>query len=149
MQACECGCGQIVRGSFVHGHNSRVANAMRTTEGVTQFKISRKSKWGGRTSRAYLDRRTKLRLEIKREALTYYGHNKCACVNCGYNDIRALSIDHVNGNGNRHRKMINVEGGEIYTWLKKNDYPLGFQTLCMNCQFIKKQENAVHSRKKI
>jgi hypothetical protein len=35
-----------------------------------------------------------------------------------------------------------MSGGlEFYRWLIKNNYPEGYQTLCMNDQFIKKAEN--------
>ena len=29
----------------------------------------------------------------------------------------------------------------FYLWLKRNNFPEGFQTLCMNCQWLKKEEN--------
>lgn len=62
-----------------------------------------------------------------------------ACARCQFSDIRALSIDHINGDGAKHRKEIG--GGRIYRWLLKQDFPEGFQVLCMNCQFIKAHEN--------
>lgn len=76
---------------------------------------------------------------LKEEVLTIYGKGKCACILCGFNDIRALSIDHVNGGGCVHRENINR--CDIYTWLRMNGYPNGYQTLCMNCQWIKRTEN--------
>ncbi len=77
-------------------------------------------------------------LEVKTEVITHYGNGKCACVNCGFKDIRALSIDHINGGGNQERKRFNISGKGMYYWLKKNNLPIGYQTLCMNCQFIKR-----------
>ena len=65
---------------------------------------------------------------------------------CGYNDIRALAIDHVNGGGNKHRTQLGRRGGgEFYRWLVMNGYPEGYQVLCMCCQFIKKIENQEHT----
>jgi hypothetical protein len=82
------------------------------------------------------------RIKIKTEVLTYYGNGKCACVKCGFDDIRALSIDHINGNGSEHRKENRyVRGNHVYEWLKQNKFPDGYQTLCMNCNFIKRIEN--------
>ncbi len=78
--------------------------------------------------------------KIKIRVLTYYGSGKSACVRCGYSDIRALSIDHINGGGEKQRKAIGW-GSHIYLWLEKNKYPTGFQTLCMNCQYLKREEN--------
>ena len=78
---------------------------------------------------------------LKREVLTHYGNGKCVCVSCGYSDIRALTIDHINGGGHKERKRlgkgIDRGGVPFYRWLRKNDYPKGHQTLCMNCQLIK------------
>jgi len=71
--------------------------------------------------------------------LTHYGKDgKCVCVKCGFSDIRALSIDHVNGGGRAHIRSINAH---IYAWLIRNKFPEGFQTLCMNCQWIKRHDN--------
>lgn len=75
----------------------------------------------------------------KIEVLTYYGNGKCACVRCGFDDLRALSADHIEGGGCQHLKKIGRRN--LYVWLKENHYPEGFQTLCMNCQWIKKSEN--------
>jgi len=91
------------------------------------------------THRAYWK---EVNLLIKTEVITHYGNGKCACIRCGYDDIRALSIDHIDGNGAQHRRTIKVpSGNHFYRWLRKNNFPSGFQTLCMNCQWIKRVEN--------
>ena len=51
---------------------------------------------------------------LKIEVLAHYGNGEPKCVRCGFGDIKALSIDQNQG------------------------FPKGYQTLCMNCQFIKK-----------
>jgi hypothetical protein len=81
-------------------------------------------------------------LEIKIGVLAHYGNGKCACVKCGFDNVKALSIDHINGGGNDHRRKDNISGGlEFYRWLIRNNYPKEYQTLCMNCQYIKKVDN--------
>lgn len=70
------------------------------------------------------------------EALNAYGGP--VCCSCGYVNVLALSIDHINGGGTKHRKTIGG-GSNFYTWLKKNNYPPGYRVLCMNCQFIAKR----------
>ena len=72
------------------------------------------------------------RLRVKSKLFDILG-NKCA--RCGFSDIRALQIDHVHGGGTKHRKEI---GNQIYSWLKRNNYPKGFQILCFNCNNGKK-----------
>lgn len=78
--------------------------------------------------------------ELKIEVLTHYGYGILACVKCGFSDIRALTIDHINGGGWRHRRKLGLSGNMFYRWLKRTKYPTGYQTLCMNCQFIKSAE---------
>jgi len=72
--------------------------------------------------------------QIKKAVLVYYGQGQLHCVKCGFSDIRALSIDHIDGKGNLHKEFS-------YRWLIKNNYPEGYQTLCMNCQWIKRHTN--------
>jgi hypothetical protein len=63
---------------------------------------------------------------------------KCGVFSAVFYNIKALSIDHINGGGGKHRKESNIT--HFYNWLKKNNYPTGFQTLCLNCQFIKRYD---------
>lgn len=89
-----------------------------------------------------MTRKKNYNARIRVEVLTHYGNGKCACVKCGFDDIRALSLDHINGNGGEHRKKTGKIGGiDFYNWLRHNNLPVGYQTLCMNCQFIKIHEN--------
>ena len=72
------------------------------------------------------------RLRIRQEVLNHYGVT-CAC--CGEKTQEFLTVDHMNGGGGKHRKQI--KGGTIYSWLKRNNYPEGFQILCFNCNQAK------------
>jgi len=82
-------------------------------------------------------------LKLKLKIINHYSDNG-TCEKCGFRDWRALSIDHIAGNGAEHRKTI--PGNKLYRWLIKNNFPAGFQILCMNCQFIKRHENKEWSR---
>jgi len=82
---------------------------------------------------------TKCRKKIKDEVLRHYSPN-LTCARCGFSDLRALTIDHCNGGGNRQREQLKRRGVSFYMWLRRNKYPSGYQILCMNCQFIKKSE---------
>lgn len=68
----------------------------------------------------------------REDVLFHYG-GKCEC--CGENKKEFLSIDHINGGGNKHRKDIGHLS--ICKWLKKNNYPKGFRILCHNCNMAK------------
>lgn len=79
------------------------------------------------------------RWQAKIEVLTHYGDGRCACVKCNFSDIRALTIDHIDGGGLAHRKKIGIpaSGTAFYRYLIKQGFPDGYQTLCGNCQRIK------------
>lgn len=93
--------------------------------------------------REYMKPRSKRETaEIKRRVLTHYSRGILACVKCGFSNIDALSIDHINGNGNQHRRELGDKRGvKFYKWLIAEEFPEGYQTLCMNCQFIKARTN--------
>lgn len=76
-----------------------------------------------------LDKCSARHLNRKKQVFEAYGGFKCAC--CGETEEVFLSIDHINGGGGKHRREI---GNGLYGWLKKNNFPPGFQVLCMNCQ---------------
>ena len=74
-------------------------------------------------------RRNRQRLQrAKRETLSHYGNCLCAC--CGESEMEFLSIDHIHGGGRKHRQELGI--GSIYVWLRQQNFPNGFQVLCMN-----------------
>ena len=78
-----------------------------------------------------------LRRDLKLRVLTYYGangHLKCCWAECDVEDLDMLTLDHVGGNGNAHRKELTTS---IYAWVVRNVFPPGFQTLCGNHQMKK------------
>lgn len=80
-------------------------------------------------------------LIIKTQVLTHYGNGKLNCVKCGFSDIRALCLDHINGGGSKQRSNSFRGGYYKYYLLKTQIYPNGYQTLCMNCNYSKRITN--------
>lgn len=76
---------------------------------------------------------------VKRECFAAYGGSFCKC--CGDAHFEFLSIDHIDGGGRQHRKEIGAV--VIYQWLKKNNFPPGFQVLCMNCNCGKERNGGM------
>jgi hypothetical protein len=71
--------------------------------------------------------------------IDHYGA-RCAC--CGETNRGFLTIDHINNDGARLRK-IHGSGLSFYRWIIKSNYPDFFQVLCYNCNFGR-QRNGGH-----
>lgn len=75
--------------------------------------------------------------------LSHYSHAGIPkCVRCGFEDIRALCLDHTKNNGSEDRKKtmgknVGGSGSRFYFYLIKHGLPSGYQTLCANCNLIK------------
>ena len=77
----------------------------------------------------------KQQAKVRAEVRSHYG-NKCVC--CGEDEPAFLAIDHINGGGNAHRRKLGMPSGtQFYLWLRRNNFPEGFQILCFNCNFAK------------
>ena len=88
-------------------------------------------------------RRAEIRKAYRAEVLAAYGP-RCNC--CGEAEEAFLQIDHVNNDGNLHRKIVNPQ--ELYRWLCRNGFPVGFQVLCANCNVAKFQRGICPHRVK-
>ena len=92
-----------------------------------------KEKYQARNRRWYLNLRV--------ETLKQYSPD-LICQLCGFSDLRALTIDHIDGGGDSHRQELSKSLSRtpgpwrLYRWLRDNGYPAGYRVLCMNCQFI-------------
>lgn len=71
---------------------------------------------------------------LKIETFNAYGGVLCKC--CGETLIEFLTLDHIEGNGKEHRRQLG-NCYQLYSSLKKNGFPLGFQVLCYNCNIAK------------
>ncbi len=72
---------------------------------------------------------------IKHDAMVIYGNGKAECICCGEFRLSMLTLDHIAGGGNKHRKQHKYTF--LSGWLKAHNYPSGFQTLCSNCNLSK------------
>lgn len=69
------------------------------------------------------------------------------CCKCGFDDFRALQIDHVLGD----RKKDCITSGKTYHKRVMESFELGenrYQLLCANCNWIKKHERGEKPRRK-
>ena len=93
-----------------------------------------KSKNRPKINQAEAERTQKLKIDV----MTHYSIGKAHCLHCGETKIAFLTIDHINGRKawNHARKY---KGKVLYSWLKRNGYPPGFQVLCWNWNQIKEK----------
>lgn len=73
---------------------------------------------------------------LRDRVLEAYGA-RCLC--CGETTPEFLSIDHVNNDGEAHRRELKGYGRSIYRWLSMEGFPQDgrFQLLCHNCNMAK------------
>lgn len=85
----------------------------------------------------YAKQSRKSKAKLKNQLFKMYGHE---CVLCGFADKRALTLDHINNNGNMERKELGERG--VYYRARDNYLPNEYRILCMNCQFIERHKHA-------
>jgi hypothetical protein len=68
--------------------------------------------------------------------LNHYSNGDIKCVCCGERELAFMSLDHISGGGNKHRKEFKHTGYNLcvlHAWCKRNNYPPIFRVLCHNC----------------
>lgn len=85
---------------------------------------------------------------LRRLVIGTYSNQRSICACCGESEFDFLTIDHINGK--------RIDGGPgtypqtgypLYRWLVRNQFPQGYQVLCMNCNVSKgKHGVCVHYR---
>jgi hypothetical protein len=80
--------------------------------------------------------------KLKLEVFTHYCNGEtphCQCPGCTVTFIGFLQLDHVNGDGAKHRKDNKLFTGAamLWRWVRKQGYPADFQVLCRNCNGAK------------
>ena len=91
--------------------------------------------------------------EIKTAVMAYYSkklsNSDIPCCNCcGENQFLIfLTIDHIKGWKNynepdlsKRRGSKRLGGKDLYRYLQKNNFPTGYQVLCMNCNSAKSDD---------
>ena len=126
----------LVNNNFPHGFQVLCMNHQRikVAENHELGPVNQKKK--AISGRAWRER-------LKRTVISHYSPNLvCQWPGCECTDLRALSVDHIDGNGATHRREMNLKGGIVfYRYLVKANFPEGYQILCMNHQWVKKNMN--------
>jgi len=69
------------------------------------------------------------------------------CIRCGFDDIRALQMDHTHGR-NGEKRIGNIDARYKFVRDFPNEAKAKYQLLCANCNWIKVFENKEHRRSK-
>ena len=100
--------------------------------------------YGRNYHRANRDRRReyaqRYHFGLKTDAMRAYSTREVGCARCSEMDIDVLTLDHVHNDGAEQRRAFGrsfLGGTRLYCWLKKHNYPSGFQVLCANCNLKK------------
>jgi len=94
----------------------------------------RTTKWKKKNWDRFNEMARKRHASRKLASIQAYG-GKCKC---GIEQIEFLTIDHISDNGaeeKQERKTVN-----IHIWLKRRNYPPGYQVLCGSCNLKKEIE---------
>ncbi len=129
------------------GHAAYMREWMKTKAGK-EYRRKRLSagytkKWRKANPERYKTMKKAAELKVKTEAMIHYSNaDPPRCVCCGETEIMFLSLDHIKDDGYIQKRKDSHDGKNriagYYYWLKRNNYPAGLQTLCMNCNFGKR-----------
>lgn len=111
------------------------------TEAQRRWRQRNKKEIAGRQARRQRENPEKFRAiwtrYIQKNRAAVIAHLGGLCVRCGFSDIRALQIDHVNGDGFMDRRTRNAH--TLYKAVR-TDTQGRYQLLCANCNWIKMHE---------
>jgi hypothetical protein len=114
---------------------SKVAS-LKWIENNREKYLEKKKEWRKKQGCSYWESQNdgvkRRRIVARKKVVEYYG-GKCSC--CGEKEYDFLTIDHVNGGGTKHRKI--VSSALLPSLIIKNNYPDDYQILCYNCNCSK------------
>lgn len=130
--------------SYLRHREKRIAYVQTWYQENKEHRLRYVRKWIAENKEKHDGYRIKRRRVIRDNVFEAYG-NKCAC--CGEAEPMFLTIDHINGGGNKHRKEVlgsHLRAGfSTYEWLARNGFPKEFQCLCQNCNVGKHRNKGI------
>lgn len=69
---------------------------------------------------------------VRKDILAHYSGGTLQCACCGEGTYEFLALDHIGGWGAKQRREVG-RSHQIYSWIKRNDFPDGYRVLCHNC----------------
>ena len=117
---------------YLKTRDKRLAdNKIRYDKNIDNYREKALAAWH-RNREKYIPRVRERTLRNRMELINAYG-GMCSC--CGENEIRFLTLEHLNKDGKAHRAAVGGSTG-VYYDLRKRGYPKeGYTILCANCNF--------------
>jgi len=88
----------------------------------------------------YAEKQVERKREVRQKLIKMFGGK---CVKCGFDDWRALQIDHINGGGNKQRqedKRFKDQRAMLKLFMEHPEEKSKCQLLCANCNWVKRYE---------
>ena len=98
----------------------------------------------------YRDAHKRWREGIRRKVIDFYSKGSMSCECCGESIYEFLTIDHINNDGTKERKVAGGGGHHNYRTIIKKGFPKGYRVLCYNCNCARaknKEGICPHKRK--
>lgn len=96
--------------------------------------------WRRNNPNTYHNALKRLRILYRFVCIWHYSKGKMCCVCCGEKEYLFLTIEHLKGEGKKHRDSLGGNA-QFYPFLVKSNFPEGYSCLCMNCNFGKRMNN--------
>lgn len=114
--------------------------------------ILKRRKYNKRGDGRYPDYHKEYRQRVREKLFEVYG---CRCAICGFDDKRALQLDHINGDGAEERGSRFVNGVRTSSksimsiWVMAIRVPdhTRYRILCANCNWIHRVENKLYLKR--
>jgi len=116
---------------------------------IRETQIAKATEWNKNNSAKKAEKAATWYRKMRHEVIMAYGGYKCNCPGCDETEPLFLVIDHVNNDGHKYRKTKNGykvgehTGGKLLSWIKKHNFPEGFQVLCASCNQGKALNNGI------
>lgn len=110
--------------------------------------------WIQKNRDRYNQAKYRYRDALKIKVIGHYSSGTGKCAHCGFDNIDALCLDHINDDGAAERKRMKISGrtynggARSYEKLHALGFPPGYQVLCANCNMIKEIKRKRRNRGK-
>lgn len=128
------------------GFCKECASILRKRYYKSELSVARTMKWRKKNYAKNLQYMANYRRKLKQQVIDGYG-GKCVC--CGETEIVFLTLEHLQGDGEKHRGGRNSGSYGAYRDVIKRGFPPECTILCMNCNYAKRgDKQCPHTKKK-